>query len=50
MTILTTFIGNSHFGRSYAVNLNHAHEELEGIIEQISVRMDIGRVVENVKR
>uniref|UniRef100_UPI00261E3D9C hypothetical protein n=1 Tax=uncultured Tateyamaria sp. TaxID=455651 RepID=UPI00261E3D9C len=49
-TILATFIGNPHFGKPYAVNLNHAYEELEGIVEQISVQLDIGCVVENLER
>jgi hypothetical protein len=49
-TILATFLGNPHFGKPYAVNLNHAYEELEGIVEQISVQMDIGCVVEQLER
>tara|TARA_B110000977_G_scaffold134286_1_gene170910 strand:- start:1442 stop:1612 length:171 start_codon:yes stop_codon:yes gene_type:complete len=48
--ILATFLGNPHFGKPYAVNLNHAYEELEGIIEQISVQIDIGCVVEQLER
>ncbi|MGB0853066.1 MAG: hypothetical protein ACPGSI_07215 [Pikeienuella sp.] len=49
-TILATFLGNPHFGKPYAVNLNHAYEELEGIVEQVSVQLDIGCVVENLER
>jgi len=49
-TILATFLGNPHFGKPYAVNLNHAYEELEAIVEQISVQLDIGCVVENLER
>ncbi|WP_299153690.1 hypothetical protein [uncultured Tateyamaria sp.] len=49
-TILATFIGNPHFGKPYAVNLNHAYEELEAIVEQVSVQLDIGCVVENLER
>ncbi|WP_299289096.1 hypothetical protein [uncultured Tateyamaria sp.] len=45
-----TVIGNPHFGKPYAVNLNHAYEELEGIVEQVSVQLDIGCVVENLER
>jgi len=45
-TILATFLGNPHFGKPYAVNLNHAYEELESIVEQASVQLDIGCVVE----
>ncbi|WP_299150235.1 hypothetical protein [uncultured Tateyamaria sp.] len=49
-TILATFLGNPHFGKPYAVNLNHAYEELEAIVEQVSVQLDIGCVVENLER
>mgnify|MGYP007079440498 CR=1 FL=1 len=45
-TILATFLGNPHFGKPYAVNLNQAYEDLEGIIEVVSVQIDIGCVVE----
>ncbi len=44
-----TVIGNLHFGKPYAVNLNHAYEELEAIVEQVSVQLDIGCVVENLE-
>jgi len=40
--------GSPHFGKPYAVNLNHAYEELEAILEQVSVRLDIGCVVESL--
>jgi hypothetical protein len=49
-TIWATFLGNPHFGKPYAVNLNHVYEELEGISEQISVQLDIGCVVEHLER
>jgi len=49
-TILATFLGNPHFGMPYAVNLNQAYEELEAIVEQVSVQLDIGSVVENLER
>jgi len=32
------------------VNLNHAYEELEAIVEQVSVQLDIGCVVEQLER
>ena len=34
-TILASFIGNPHYGKSYAVNLNHAHGELQDLVERI---------------
>ena len=49
-TILARFIGNPHFGKPYAVNLNHTYQELESIVELVSVQLDIGCVVENLKR
>jgi hypothetical protein len=41
-TILATSIGNPHFGKSYAVNLIHAYEELGDVVEQNRVQIDIG--------
>jgi hypothetical protein len=41
---------NPHFGKPYAVNLNHAYEKLESIVEQVSVQLDIGCVVEQAGR
>jgi hypothetical protein len=49
-TILATFIGNPHFGKPYAVNLNAAYDDLEALVQQVSVQLDIGCVVENVGR
>jgi hypothetical protein len=49
-TILATFLGNLHLGRPYAANLNHAYEELKSIVEQVSVQLDIGCVVEDLER
>jgi hypothetical protein len=40
-TILASFIGNPHFGKSYAVNLNHAHEELQDLVERITIEMEL---------
>ncbi len=49
-TIMATFIGNPHFGKPYAVNLNAAYNDLEALVQQISVQLDIGCVVENLER
>ncbi|MDG1448356.1 MAG: hypothetical protein P8Q93_00380 [Ascidiaceihabitans sp.] len=47
---MATSLGNPHFRKPYAVNLNHAYEELEGIVELISVQIDIGCIVEQLER
>ena len=47
-TILATFIGNPHFGKPYAVNLNAAFDQLEDLVQQVSVQLDIGCVVESL--
>lgn len=49
-TILATFIGNPHLGKPYAVNLNHAHKELELIVKQDCVQTDIGCVFKQLER
>jgi hypothetical protein len=43
-TILASFIGNPHFGKSYAVNLNHAHEELQDLIERVTIELELMNV------
>jgi hypothetical protein len=47
-TIMATFIGNPHFGKPYAVNLNHAYEELEDLAQRVAVRLEMPRIVENL--
>ncbi len=47
-TILASFIGNPHFGKSYAVNLNHAHEELQDLVERITIELELRDVVEKI--
>jgi hypothetical protein len=44
-TKLASFIANQHFGDSYAVNLHHAHEELQDLVklELISPSKDLDR-------
>ena len=39
-TIIATFIGNPHFGKGYAVNLNHAHEELQDLVERVTIDLE----------
>ena len=46
--ILATFLGNPHFGKSYAVNLNQAHEQLEALVHRLSIELELGTVVESL--
>lgn len=47
-TIMASFIGNPHFGKSYAVNLNHAYEELEDLAQRIAVQLEIPLTLEQL--
>jgi hypothetical protein len=47
-TIMATFLGNRHFGKPYAENLNRAYAELEQLVEQISVEMAFPQAVEQL--
>lgn len=49
-TILASFIGNPHFGKSYAVNLNHAHEELQDLVERITIELELINVAKELER
>ncbi len=40
-TILASFIGNPHFGKSYAANLNQAHDQLQELIEQVTMELEL---------
>lgn len=48
-TIMASFLGNPHFGKPYAVNLNAAYDELEALVQQVSVQVDVGCVVESLR-
>ncbi|MEJ6405107.1 hypothetical protein [Yoonia sp. 2307UL14-13] len=39
--ILARFIGNPHLGKSYAVNLNHAHEEPQDLVERVTIELEL---------
>jgi hypothetical protein len=49
-TIIASFIGNPHFGKSYAVNLNHAHEELQDLVERITIKLELINVAKEWER
>ena len=46
-TILASFIGNPHFGKSYAANLNHAHEELQDLVERVTIELELMSAAHN---
>ena len=47
-TILASFFGNPHFGKSYAVN--HAHEELQDLVERITIKLELINVAKELVR
>ncbi|EEE35081.1 hypothetical protein RKLH11_4253 [Rhodobacteraceae bacterium KLH11] len=49
-TILASFIGNPRFGKSYVVNLNYAHEELQGLIERVTIEQELMNVAKELDR
>ena len=49
-TILASFIGNPHFGKSYAATLNHAHEELQDLLERIIIELELMNVARELER
>ena len=48
-TIAATFLGNPHFGKTYAVNLNQAHEQLEALVQRVSIELELDTVVESLE-
>jgi len=47
-TIMATFLGNPHFGKSYAENLNQAYEELQQLVERIGVELSFLQAVDQL--
>ena len=47
-TIMATFLGNPHFGKLYAENLNRAYEELQKLVERISVEISFLQAVDQL--
>ena len=47
-TLLASFIGNPHFGKSYAKNLNQAHAELEVLAETISAELELKQLMDEI--
>jgi hypothetical protein len=41
MAILAGFRGNPHFDKTYAVNINHAHEELQDLVERVTIELKL---------
>ena len=49
-TILASFIGDPHYGKSYAVNFNHAHEELQNLVERVTIQLELINVALELER
>ena len=49
-TILASFFGNPQYGKSYAVNLNHAHEELQDLVERVTIELELMNVAKELER
>lgn len=47
-TIMATFLGNPHFGKLYAQNLNQAFHQLEQLVEKISVEISFLQAVDHL--
>jgi hypothetical protein len=47
-TIVASFISNPHFGKSYAVNLNHAYEELQDLVERVTIQLELINVAKEL--
>jgi len=37
-------------GKSYAVNLNHAHEELRDLVERVTIELELMNVAKELER
>lgn len=48
--ILASFICNPHFGKSYAVNLNNAHEDLQDLVERVTIELELISVAKELDR
>ena len=47
-TILASFIGNPHLHKSYAENLNQAHDQLQELVERITIELELMNAVQNM--
>ena len=48
--LLTDTIGNPCFGKSYAVNLNDAHDQLQDLVERITIELELINVAKELER
>ncbi len=48
--ILASFSGHPHFGKSYAVNLNNAHEDLQDLVERVTIELELISVAKELDR
>ena len=47
-TIMGTFLGNPHFGKPYAENLNQAYEQLQQLVERIGVELSFLQAIDQL--
>ena len=45
-----SLIGNPHLGKSYAVDLNHAHDELKDLVERVTIELELMNVAKALER
>ena len=43
-----SLIGNPHLDKSYAVNLNDAHEELQDLVERVAIELELMNVAKEL--
>ena len=43
-----SLIGNPYFGKSCAVNLNHAYEELQDLVERVEIELELINVAKGL--
>ncbi|WP_224825196.1 hypothetical protein [Cognatishimia sp. MH4019] len=49
-SIPASSIANPHFGKSYAFNLNQAHEELQDLVERVTIELELMNVAKELER
>ncbi|MEO9515429.1 MAG: hypothetical protein ABJH45_02640 [Paracoccaceae bacterium] len=49
-TILATFLGKPHLHKPYANNLNQAHDQLQELIERVTIELELMNVAQELDR
>ena len=45
-----SFIGNQHCGKPYAVKVNHTHEELQDLVERVTIELELMNFAKELER